>query len=74
MTWLKLGAYYLNLDNVTSVEVNEHTPDDKLEVTVFYTTGLAEAGRANDTFSGTEAASLLRYLEQQVANNPDTTT
>ena len=66
MTWIKLGAYFLNLDHVTSVEVNEHTAGDNLEITVFYGTGNSETGRINTTFTGGEAQRLLRYLESQL--------
>jgi hypothetical protein len=66
MTWIKLGAYFLNLDHVTSVEVNEHTAGDNLEITVFYGTGNGETGRINTTFTGGEAQRLLRYLESQL--------
>jgi hypothetical protein len=40
---------------------------------VFYTTDLIEVGRANDAFSGDEAATLLRYLEQSIVNKQNTT-
>ncbi|HEY0734880.1 MAG TPA: hypothetical protein VGD69_08215 [Herpetosiphonaceae bacterium] len=63
MSWIKVGAYFLNLDNITSVEINEHTPGRDREITVFYTTGLSEYGRANDIFSGKQADAILRYLE-----------
>lgn len=31
MSWIKVGAYFLNLDHVSSVEINEHTPDHDRE-------------------------------------------
>lgn len=63
MSWIKVGAYFLNLDHVSSVEINEHTPAHDREITLFYTTGLSEHGRANDIFSGKQADAILHYLE-----------
>ena len=71
MTWIKLGAYYLNLDRVASIEINEHTVGGRLEITVFYTAGMSEAGRINDTFTGEEAARLLEYLNSHIVNPED---
>ena len=62
MSWIKVGAYFLNLDHVSSVEINEHTPSHDREITLFYATGLSE-GRANDIFSGKQADAILHYLE-----------
>ena len=62
MNWVKVGAYFLNLDHVSSVEINEHTPGQDREVTLFSTTGLSE-GRANDIFSGKQADAILQHVE-----------
>lgn len=52
----------MNLDHVSSVEINEHTSDHDREIILFYTTGLSEHGRANDIFRGKQAAIILEYL------------
>lgn len=52
MNWIKVGPYFLNLDHISSVEINEHKAGQDREITVFYTTGLSEHGRPNDIFTG----------------------
>ena len=61
MSWIKVGPYFLNLNHISSVEINEHKPDQDREITVFYTTGLKD-GRANDIFTGQRADAILQYL------------